>query len=75
MLKGTVKNIKYYDGADFIGADITGNIWSFPLKSLHFVNIGSGIGQLLHGSVCLKITSTVGQIHMPESIAIFTMII
>ena len=75
MLKGTVKNIKYYDGADFIGADITGNIWSFPLKSLQFVNIGNGIGQLLHGSVCLKITSTVGQIHMPESIAIFTMII
>ena len=43
--------------------------------SLYFLNIGSGMGQILHGSVCLRMQCSVGTNHMPESTAIFTIMI
>ena len=39
------------------------------------LNIGSGVGQILHGSVCLRMQCSVGTKHMPESTAIFTILI
>lgn len=74
-LRGRVKSLKYFDGNTFVGADSNGSFLSFPASVLSFVNIGSGIGQILHGSVCVKAISTVGANHMPESMAIFTIII
>ena len=38
-------------------------------------NRGSGTDQILHGSVCLKMKCSVGFMHMPESTAIFTVLI
>lgn len=38
-------------------------------------NRGSGVDQILHGSVCLKMKCSVGLMHMPESTAIFTVLI
>ena len=42
---------------------------------LHFLNIGEGMGQILHGSVCMRMQCSVGTMHMPESTAIFTIMI
>ena len=38
-------------------------------------NRGSGVDQILHGSVCLKMKYSVGLMHIPESTAIFTVLI
>lgn len=74
-MRGKVKRLKYYDGYEYVNAETNGDVLSFPAEVMKFVNVGSGMGQILHGSVCLKMTCTAGVLHMPESVAIFTMLI
>ena len=74
-MRGKVKHLKYYDGYEYINVESYGDVLSFPASAMNFVNIGSGMGQILHGSVCLKMSCTAGLIHMPESVAIFTLLI
>ncbi len=75
LMKGRVRNLRYLDGDRFMNAEASGQIFSFPADTLQFVNMGTGAGQILHGSVCLQMECSVGPIHMPESVAIFTMLI
>lgn len=75
MLCGRIQNMQYFDSGRFISAEISGGIFSFPADALHFVNVGTGVGQILHGSVCLKMGCSVSTAHMPESTAIFTILI
>ena len=75
LMSGCVKTIRYFDAGRFIRAEQNGQIFSFPADVLHFVNVGSNAGQILHGSVCLQMECSVGPIHMPESAAIFSMLI
>lgn len=75
LLHGKAKGLKYFDNGRFVSSEIRGGILSFPAEALNFVNIGTGVGQVLHGSVCVKMQCTVGVAHMPEATAIFTMII
>lgn len=75
VMCGKVKSVKYMENEKFISAETSGNMIAFPAAVLDFVNVGEGIGQVLHGSVCLKMTCSVGKIHMPESKAIFTILI
>lgn len=75
LMHGRIKSLKYFDSGNYIGADQSGNIISFPASVLSFVNIGEGIGQILHGIVCLKMQCSIGVVHMPESTAIFTILI
>lgn len=70
-----IRNVKYFDAGNFVGADITGNVWSFPMEVLQFVNIGNGIGQLLHGSVSLKLTIGAESGKMMETMLLFTILI
>jgi len=56
-------------------AERNGDTVCFPAECLQFLNIGSGVDQILHGSVCLKMKCSVGLMHMPESTAIFTVLI
>lgn len=72
---GQVKTLKYLDNGTYVKAEIHGNVISFPAEVLKFVNIGAKEGQILHGSVCLKMESTVDKSHMPEVEAIFTILI
>lgn len=72
---GKVQHLCYLDNGSFIEAENNGNVISFPASVLNFMNIGSGVGQILHGSVCLKMQCSVGVHHMPESTAIFTVLI
>lgn len=75
LMRGKVKSLKYFDSGIFSSAEQSGDIFQFPASVLHFVNVGSGVGQILHGSVCIRLESSVGMIHMPESTAIFTLLI
>lgn len=74
-LDGSTFAPAYDDGSTFAPAYDDGSTISFPARTLHFLNIGSGVGQILHGSVCLRMQCSVGTKHMPESTAIFTILI
>lgn len=74
-MNGRVRRLMYLDGSAFAPAYDDGRAISFPARTLHFLNIGSGVGQILHGSVCLRMQCSVGTKHMPESTAIFTILI
>ena len=74
-MNGRVRRLMYLDGSTFAPAYDDGRVISFPARTLHFLNIGSGVGQILHGSVCLRMQCSVGTKHMPESTAIFTILI
>ncbi|MCD8150825.1 MAG: hypothetical protein LUE92_14955 [Clostridiales bacterium] len=74
-MTGKVRNLCYFDGADFCPVTESGGWLEFPAAVLSFINMGSGIGQILHGSVCLQMQCSVGTAHMPESKAIFTIVV
>ena len=59
----------------FMRAEENGESLAFSADVLHFLNIGEGMGQILHGSVCIRMQCSVGTMHMPESTAIFTIMI
>ena len=63
-----------YDG-EFRDGGIDGRYVYFPVTALNFIAMGKGRDTLLHGSVCLRMQCSVGDMHMPESMAIFTMFI
>ncbi len=74
-MSGRVKSIRYFDAGRYISAESNGQIFSFPAEVLQFVNVGADAGQILHGSVCLQMEASVGPIHMPDSTAIFSMLV
>ena len=71
-MHGIIKNLKYYDYGDFITAENSGVVYSIPASVLEFIHIGDGFGHKVHGSVFMKMQCSAGKIHMPESIAAFT---
>lgn len=52
-----------------------GRAISFPARTRIFSTSAPAWGQILHGSVCLRMQCSVGTKHMPESTAIFTILI
>ena len=68
---GRVRMLMYWDGMMFKNAETVNGMLTFPASTLSFLNIGSGMEQILHGSVCLKMQCSVGTNHMPEATAIF----
>lgn len=72
---GHVRNFKYYQDGYYTSAEVSGNILSFSASALNFINIGTGVGQILHGSVCVEMECTVGDAYMPRSKAIFTIML
>ena len=75
LMKGKVSSLRYFDFGRFISAESNGSVYSFPADVLNFVSMGTGIGQVLHGTVCLQMDCSVGIMHMPTSTAIFTVLI
>ena len=74
-MEGRVNKMQYlYDG-EFRDGGIDGRYVYFPVTALNFIAMGKGRDTLLHGSVCLRMQCSVGDMHMPESTAIFTMFI
>ncbi len=74
-MKGKVKSLKYLKDGGYSNAEMAGNIITIPASALRFVNTGMGMFQILHGSVCIKISVTVGPMHMPESTAVLTLLV
>lgn len=74
-MRGKIRSLEYWDKKGYVRAKEDGDWFCFPAKVLQILSMGEGIGQILHGSVCLKMQCTVGTAHMPESTAIFTIII
>lgn len=72
---GRVRKLMFLEEGRFNQAEESDEWLSFPADSLFFMNLGTGMGQILHGSVCLKMQCSVGTIHMPESTAIFTILV
>lgn len=70
-----VKSMKYSYFDRFVSAESNGSVFSFPAECLNFVNIGSGVGQILDGSVCLHMDYSGGSTYLPETKAIFTILI
>ena len=68
---GRVRMLMYWDSMTFKNAETVNGMLTFPASTLSFLNIGSGMEQILHGSVCLKMQCSVGTNHMPEATAIF----
>lgn len=68
---GRVRMLMYWDGMTFKNAETVNGMLTFPASTLSFLNIVSGMEQILHGSVCLKMQCSVGTNHMPEATAIF----
>lgn len=75
IMQGRVETIRYFDAGRFVCAEPSGQLFSFPADVLQFVSVGADVGQILHGSVCLQMESSVGAGHMPESTAIFTLLL
>ncbi len=75
-MTGHVCQLRYLTAEGFCDATEAENgELEFPAGALKFLNMGKGIGQIVHGSVCLRMRSSVGIQHMPESTAIFTLVI
>lgn len=74
-MNGKVRDLRYMKNGEFYPAAEDGEWLSFPAEALSFINMGTGIGQILHGSVCIRMRCSVGTKHMPESTAVFTIIV
>ncbi len=74
-MEGRVNRLQYLCGGEFREAGHDGRYVYFPVTALRFISMGKGRDTLLHGSVCLRMQCSVGNLHMPESTAVFTMFI
>ena len=74
-MTGKVVGVKYLENGEFVAAEVGDDVVTFPASTLKFVNIGENINQMLHGSVCLKMKGSAGIAHMPESVAVFNMLL
>lgn len=70
---GKVSGIKYFYGGWFVNAESGGDVFSLPADALTFLNLGTGTGQILHGSVRLELEYPGAEKH--EKQVIFTVII
>ena len=72
--RAVVRNLTVQDGEEFRPAQDCGGTLAFPARVLSFLNLGYGMEQILHGSVCLRMQASVGTNHMPESTVLFTIL-
>lgn len=75
LLDGRVTRLEYLDSGRFVSAEIHGEVISFPASALTFVNMGTGVDRILHGSVCLRIQCTCGDTNTAEPKALFTILV
>ena len=73
-MNGRVRNLTVRDGGEFRPAQDCGGMLAFPARVLSFLNLGYGMEQILHGSVCLRMQASVGTNHIPESTVLFTIL-
>ena len=74
-MNGKVSVFRYFDGTSFVEAERQGNIVTFPIEAMNFITMGESRDRILHGSLPVRLGCSVGCMHMPESPAIFTLIV
>ena len=74
-MNGKVSVFKYFDGTSFVEAERQGDIVTFPIEAMNFISMGESRDRILHGSLPIRLGCSVGCMHMPESPAIFTLIV
>jgi hypothetical protein len=74
-MNGKVSVFRYFDGTSFVEAERQGNIVTFPIEAMDFISMGESRDRILHGSLPVRLGCSVGCMHMPESPAIFTLIV
>ena len=71
LLTARVNNLSYLQEQQYVDAIHEGNVWKFPVSCMRFTyNKGE---RVLMGSATLKLSSSIGVMYMPESVAIFAM--
>lgn len=75
MVKAQASEVSYLYDDQYMKAEFLGSFISFPLDVIKFTIIGENERAMLHGSLFIKIKSTINTTYMPESEAIFTIII
>lgn len=75
QMEGRIQKLQYLCDGEFRDGGMDGRYIYFPATALQFISMGKGRDTLLHGSVCLKMQCSVGEMHMPESTAVFTVFI
>lgn len=75
FLQGKIQSLQYYSNGMYVLAEQTSDIVSIPLEAFRFRGFGNNENMLIHGSIVLKILVSVGITNMPESEAMFTLLI
>ena len=73
LFGGRVNKIAYLQGHHYVDAVHEGNVWRFPISCMSFT-YNKGENSLM-GSTMLQFSCSIGNISMPESVALFTMIL
>lgn len=65
----------YFDGEQYKEAQRTEDMVSFPVNAIRFLNGESADDRFLNGIIKMKMQCSVGKVYMPESFALFSVII
>lgn len=75
MMKGQASEVHYINNGKYEKAEILGSFLTFPLAAINFISMGNDSNLQIEGSLFMKIKSTINTVYMPESEAIFTIVI
>ncbi len=74
-MEGKAKSVKYFQDGDYHQAEFVSDVIIIPLEAFQFYSNGIGPDQIIYGSIMLKLQASVGNVHMPESKAIMTVLL
>ena len=75
VMEGRMNERQYLLNGEFHDAGRDGRYVYFPITALQFITVGKGRNSILHGSACLRMQCSVGELPMPRSTAVFTLFI
>lgn len=70
-----IKSFEYFLNGKYYSTEMVGDILHFPIEAVVFENLGQGVGQILHGSACVRIKVMNEHNRLEERCAIFTILI
>ena len=74
LVEGHAAEVQYLYKGEYAKAEILGSFLTFPLDAVQFVTMGDDSNVQIQGSLFMKIKSTINTTYMPESEAIFTIV-
>lgn len=75
MMMGEVSKVMYFDETVYKEAVKENDEVLIPANMIQFINLDTGTCQYMNGTVNMKMQCSVGDMHMPESVAMFLMTI